>query len=120
MYTVWVSGWWRNMPDIYGMQGISHRCINTVSMRILLLAFYFLFVYKENSLYGYMDSEGHIIIPPRFYNAGNFNEGLAPVREGHPFGYLDSTGVFQIPPTFGYAEEFAHGMARVNVKHKKL
>lgn len=70
-----------------------------------------LFRIFENGLYGYIDSTGVIIIPPKFKSAGEFSEGLAPVRENGYYGYIDETGRYVIEPKYDYAENFNNNYA---------
>src|SRR5262245_834004 len=50
-------------------------------------------------------------IPARFDEAGQFSEGLAPVRIGGKFGYVDTQGEVVIPPQFDFANPFSEGVA---------
>lgn len=70
-----------------------------------------LFRIYENGLYGYIDSTGKIVIPPKYKNAGEFSEGLAPVRENGYYGYIDETGKYVIDPQYDYAENFNYNYA---------
>jgi hypothetical protein len=68
---------------------------------------------------GFIDHEGHEVIPPRFSNAGDmahFNNGLAPVFEaGFGSGYIDTSGKFVIGPTeeWGWGRPFHEDIAAV-------
>lgn len=61
-------------------------------------------------------------IQPQFDDAGNFVEGLAPVRTGSTFsgkwGYIDKTGKYVIKPEFDEANDFADGLAAVRIGEK--
>lgn len=72
-----------------------------------------LFRIFENGLYGYIDSTGKVIISPKYKNAGEFSEGLAPVRENGYYGYIDETGRYVIPAVYDFAEPFYYGYAIV-------
>lgn len=74
-----------------------------------------LFLIYENGLYGYIDVTGKVIIEPRFKSAGEFSEGLAPVRENGYYGYIDGTGKYVISPEYDFAEKFKNGFAKVNI-----
>ena len=76
--------------------------------------------YLRHRLRGYLDRTGKIVIPARFFNAGDFSEGLAAVNEriGDKFGYIDKTGKYVIAPTFDYASDFSEGLAAVTVGHR--
>ena len=72
-----------------------------------------LFKIYENGLYGYIDSYGAVVIPPKFKGAGEFSEGLAPVRENGYYGYIDETGKYVIEPRYDYARNFGYGYSLV-------
>jgi hypothetical protein len=57
-------------------------------------------------------------VTPQFERAGNFSEGLAPVRVGGKFGYADPAGKLVVIPQFDGAEECFDGLARVAVGRK--
>ena len=62
---------------------------------------------------GFIDHAGAFSIPPRFYYATDFSDGLAAVREGaaEAVGFIDKSGAWAIEPTFSYAEGFHNGLA---------
>ena len=63
--------------------------------------------------YSYINTR-KIIIPPQFWNAQSFSEGLAAV-EVRPteWGYINKTGQIAIEPRFRKAEPFKNGQANV-------
>ncbi|MEY3442912.1 MAG: hypothetical protein RLZZ519_1193 [Bacteroidota bacterium] len=71
---------------------------------------------STTALYGYIDHDGHWVIPPQYKDAGNFSEGLAPVQQdsagyGRGWGYIDATGKVVIGFQFQDASEFSQGLA---------
>lgn len=74
-----------------------------------------LFKIYENGLYGYIDSTGAVVIPPKFKGAGEFSEGFAPVREKGYYGYIDETGKYVLPAIYDYAESFREGLAKIYI-----
>lgn len=74
----------------------------------------------ENGKFGFIDSTGRVIIEPKFLNAGDFYEGLAPARLNGTFGYIDTTGNYVIPPIYDYAEEFKNGIAKVYIEERSF
>lgn len=68
----------------------------------------------ENNRFGFIDQKGNVIIPATFLNAGNFREGLAPVRLDGTWGYINTNGEFVIAAQFEHAGEFFEGIAIVN------
>ena len=65
---------------------------------------------KENRI-GFVDVNGTLVIPPVFYAAGQFSEGLAPARTDGLYGFIDSTGNWAIAPQYAYATHFKGGFA---------
>jgi hypothetical protein len=48
-------------------------------------------------MFGYLDLQGRVVIPPQFDSAGPFTGGLAQVGVGNPievrkYGYIDTAG----------------------------
>lgn len=70
------------------------------------------------ALWGYINKKGELVIPPMFYSALNFSEGVAHVKVGrfgqvNPAGFIDKTGKFIVEPQFMLAGEFSEGLAPV-------
>ena len=70
------------------------------------------FLPAENK-WGFLDTTGNLIIPPRFDQVGSFAEGLCPVNSGGKWGYIDSLGNWVIEPQYKGAWGFHRGLARV-------
>lgn len=68
--------------------------------------------------FGYIDSEGTVIIKPKFSYAGCFSEGLAVVERNKKWGFIDKSGKIVIPSRFDFALDFSEGLALV--KHGTL
>jgi hypothetical protein len=64
----------------------------------------------SNGKVGYIDTTGKIIIEPKFANAFDFSEGLAPARLNGKFGLIDIKGNFVIEPKYDYIERFPNGV----------
>src|SRR5436190_912542 len=77
-----------------------------------------LFQIRVNQQVGYIDATGRTIITPRFEDAGDFTEGLAPALVEGKWGYIDATGTFVIAPRFTWASDFSQGLAAVSVEGK--
>ncbi len=77
-----------------------------------------LFRIYENGLYGFIDSTGQVIIPPKYKAAGEFSEGLAPVRENGYYGYIDESGKYVFPPIYDFCEPFKEGLGKVFLNGK--
>jgi hypothetical protein len=76
----------------------------------------------NNSLWGFIDTSGKVVITPQYPEASAFSEGLASVCAGDcssnptlPFsrGYIDRDGKVVIPMQFGIASNFSEGLAQV-------
>ncbi|MDX1741136.1 MAG: WG repeat-containing protein, partial [Rhodothermales bacterium] len=65
--------------------------------------------------WGYINSNGRMVIEPDFQNAGTFSEGMAPARSSWRYGYIDRHGEFVIEPRFEHARRFSDGLAAVRV-----
>ena len=70
--------------------------------------------------YGYVDSSGRIVVPPRFDKAGLFSaDSPACVKVGEKWGYIDAQGNMIVEPVFEWARDFsAKGLAPVKVGGK--
>lgn len=65
---------------------------------------------------GYKDfSTGKIVFEPRFKDAGDFSDGLAPVQIIKKYGYINLKGEIAIKPQFIFAGEFSENLAAVKI-----
>jgi len=69
--------------------------------------------FRKGNLFGFLDSQGEVVVDARFQAVSRFSEGLACVREKELFGYIDETGKLVIPPRFQFAANFSEGLAGV-------
>jgi hypothetical protein len=101
----------------------------------------------KDGKYGYIDHDGNILIPPQYFWADDFMDGLgtvyicgrnvfvdasgalhprwtvspgrlSPSKTDEKYGFIDSTGSFKIPPVFDRALPFSGGYAAVRVGGK--
>ncbi len=72
-----------------------------------------LFKITENNKVGFINSEGNVIIPPKFIQAGNFSNQLAEARTDGLYGYINKKGEFEIKPQFEFALPFSEEHAIV-------
>lgn len=77
-----------------------------------------LFLIVKNNRWGYIDATGKVVIPPKFRSAGQFSEGLAPVRLNGLYGFIDVSGDFVIQPIYDMAYPFEQGQAKVYINAK--
>lgn len=67
-------------------------------------------LFQRGGNYGYINTKGEVVIPPVFFSAENFHNGLArvypdPQRE-NDFGYIDKHGKWIWQPTKKFTSEF--------------
>ena len=75
-----------------------------------------LFRARQNGKWGYIDKQGHMVVPPRFNGEiGRFSEGLAWVQIDRDFGYIDTIGKVVVPPRYHYTGDFSEGLAMVRI-----
>jgi len=72
----------------------------------------------EDDRFGYINEDGKVIIKPVFRSAGEFSEGLAPVRHDGLFGYINPKGKLIISEQFDFALSFSEGLAIVYLDGK--
>jgi hypothetical protein len=77
-----------------------------------------LFVFKSDSLYGFMNASGEITIQPTFERAKDFSDGFAAVRIDDSWGFIDTRGDVVIPCQFQMARSFYEGRAAVTNRGK--
>ena len=65
--------------------------------------------------YGFINSNGDMVIKPQFDDASCFSEGLAYVEKNGKYGYIDKTGKLVIPYKFDDANDFSEGLAVVEI-----
>lgn len=74
----------------------------------------------RNSLYGYLDWNGRVLISPKFKDADLFSEGLAIVGDGEKYGYINLKGDTIIG--FQFDENvwgnFSEGLADVGINNQ--
>lgn len=79
-----------------------------------------LLAFKENDKYGYIDETGKVVIPPRFYEADSFKEGLAVVNlsgdySKNSYGLIDKKGKFIIQPEYNDIQALGEGFFAVGI-----
>src|SRR5258707_2343828 len=73
---------------------------------------------QQNAKWGYIDSQGTVVIQGHYQQALSFSEGLAPVETEGKWGYIDQTDKLCIKPRFRIAGLFHDGLARVQINDK--
>ena len=95
---------------MFGHLIIPYEFVNIGSFHDGLAKFY------SRGRWGYIDRNGKIRIKAAFYEAGDFNNGLAPVRmrtNYRGWGFINKAGRFAIKRRYNFAEEFSDGLAGV-------
>lgn len=69
------------------------------------------------AVYGYRTYDEDIVIEPRFKDAGEFSDGLAPVKVFSKWGYINKKGEITITPKYNKAEMFSEGCAVIGQLH---
>ncbi len=78
----------------------------------------YLFRTKKDSKYGFVNSNGTLLLEPQFSDASNFSESLAAVSKDGKWGYIDGFTRMVIPAKFDSAGDFHNGVAVVSVNGK--
>ncbi len=71
---------------------------------------------ERYGLFGFRTIEDDVIIYPRFTDAGEFNNGLAPVKAFSLWGFINKKGEYVVEPQYIRAECFMEGMAAVAIR----
>jgi len=105
----------KNIYDKYGHLIFSIECEKICPFKEFIAPF------KSENKWGYVNSEGRIIIQPKFEIAGFFSEGKAKVNINHKWGYLDNQGNLIIDYLYDTASDFINNKAVVSInKQLKL
>jgi hypothetical protein len=65
--------------------------------------------------YGYINTKGDVVIEPKYDNAGDFAEGLAPVLSNRKWGFINTKGEYVIKAAYQGAGPFSEGLACVHI-----
>lgn len=68
---------------------------------------------SKDGKFGFVNSEGKLIVALEYDEALAFNEGLSAVKKGNKWGYLDSTGKVVSATVYEDAASFHEGLAAV-------
>ena len=119
-----VNGLLRRQPRYLNGSGKAHYAIYNERGDALPLPFYdeitffnspnsTLIPVRRGNLWGYIDSDGNPVVPPRYDKAGVFYDGMARVMKDGLIGYVDAEGREVIEPQFREAQPFINGYAEI-------
>lgn len=110
-----------DLPGVINSKGdlkFTLREVDWVEIYIEDMARYYT-IEKKQPRYGFANIEGEKVIPPLYYDATYFSEGLAAVKGvENKWGYIDKTGTVIIPAVFDSARVFINEHATVAVENK--
>jgi hypothetical protein len=71
-----------------------------------------------NGKYGFIDSDGNVVVPLIYVWASKFSEGRASVELNYQYGFIDLDGNVVMSPRYGWASDFHEGRAIVKLNGK--
>lgn len=77
-----------------------------------------IYPFLQDSLYGWMDESGAILVSPQFTAVGELSEGLIPAQVNGVWGFYDRDGHEVIEPQFYKARSLYENRAAVQVRGK--
>ncbi|MEQ1922171.1 MAG: WG repeat-containing protein [Pyrinomonadaceae bacterium] len=69
--------------------------------------------FTEHKKWGFINTNGDVVIKPQFDYVRDFSDGLSAVRIDRKWGYIDATGKWIVEPKYELAQQFAEGRAQV-------
>jgi len=94
---------------------------------IILLGIYALFQGEKklekfqdsNGKFGYKNSSGKVVVPPKYDEAIFFSDGMAAVSVNYKWGFIDGSGNEVIPLKYDNVSSFTGGYASVRLGRKR-
>lgn len=68
---------------------------------------------SSNRKYGFINSNGKILVRPIYDEVFDFKDGFAKVVKNKKYGFIDKTGRIIVKPIYDDADDFSEGMALV-------
>lgn len=75
---------------------------------------------RTEQRWGFVNSDGELIVPCQYDEVRPFSEGRAAVRVGRSWGYIDAYGRCVVPPIYDQARPFWRGVAWVKLRHDTI
>ena len=73
---------------------------------------------KKDGKWGFINTDGELIIDCVYDSVGSFSEGLCAVQTGYEWDYIDADGKTVIDGNFEAANKFSEGRASVMLNYK--
>ncbi len=70
--------------------------------------------------WGFIDTNGKMVIAPQFEKATIFSEGLAKVQLNGKYGFIDKSGNWVIKPKYDNVSDFNNGIASIYMKNERM
>jgi len=94
---------------------VDSNCCDIISEGLLAV------MQEDADLYGFIDMEGKLVIPPRYSLVDGFSEGLCcAYDEADRAGYINRQGEWVIPPRYDSGTEFCLGTTLVNLENEYI
>jgi hypothetical protein len=77
-----------------------------------------LLIYEKDSLFGFIDTAGNIVIPPIYDAVTDFHEGLSVVSKNDSTYFINKENTKVFNDVFNEAHVFSNGIASVNKSNK--
>ncbi len=73
--------------------------------------------FEENNLWGFVNGQGRVVVPPIWDEVSPFVNGYAKVTKNEKIGYINLRGEMIIPPKWDIGSNFYEGYAKVAQAH---
>jgi len=88
-------------------------CISILGFNTYSISQYLYPIFDNNNNWGFIDTQGEVIIKPQFDSVTYFQEGFAGVKYDNLWGFVDTLGKTIIEPTFEKVYPFSEDIALV-------
>lgn len=77
-----------------------------------------LYVIKKDDKFGYMNTNGEIVISPQYDKATTFENGIACIQYNNEYGCIDKQGKTVVEPQFDEMKNFSEDLAAIKISGK--
>jgi len=74
----------------------------------------------DGQKWGFINTDGKMVIAAEYEKAASFSEGLAKVRIDGKYGFIDKSGTLVIKPKFENVSNFHNGIASIFLKNDRM